>query len=254
MDDITGHPPATGQQPTIGLIVPPAGRTVPPGGGRLYPAVRFDAVGLGLAEVEATDFDRVVDDVEDCAMQLAARGVSAISLMGTSLSFYRGREFNDTLRKQITTASGLPASTMSTAILRALTTVGARRVAVATAYTDDVTDRLCAFLDTAGLAVTATVSMGLGRVTDILATGDTEIERVAANALSTGRGADSLLISCGGLDTTDLLDRLEQRLGVPVVASSPAGFWDVVQLVGVDPRVEGHGLLFTRTAPEAAIR
>jgi maleate cis-trans isomerase len=49
----------------------------------------------------------------------------------------------------------------------------------------------------------------------------------------------------GGLLTLDILAPLERRLGVPVVSSSPAGFWDVVQRAGIDPRVPGYGRLFT---------
>jgi arylmalonate decarboxylase len=40
------------------------------------------------------------------------------------------------------------------------------------------------------------------------------------------------------------LRQLEDRLGVPVTASSPAGFWDVVRLGGWDARAPGFGRLF----------
>ena len=37
---------------------------------------------------------------------------------------------------------------------------------------------------------------------------------------------------------------VEAALQVPVVSSSPAGFWDLVRCAGLDPRSPGHGRLF----------
>lgn len=230
--------------PTIGLIVPPAAGAVPRDGPELYPGVRFEAVGLGLTELSVGGYDGVIELVGSCAEQLAAGGADAVSLMGTSLSFYRGSAFNAELTERMATATGLPVTTMSTAVLRALRTLGAQRVAVATAYSVDVTERLRDFLTAAGLTVTAVACLDVRSVAAIAAVGDAAVERVAAQALGDGGAADSLLISCGGLDTLHLLAPLEDRFGVAVVASSPTGFWDAVQLAGIDPTVPGYGRLF----------
>jgi len=61
-----------------------------------------------------------------------------------------------------------------------------------------------------------------------------------------------VLISCGGLKTLGILEALEARLGVPVISSSAAGFWDVVQLGNIDPAANGFGKLFRRYPPRAA--
>jgi arylmalonate decarboxylase len=37
---------------------------------------------------------------------------------------------------------------------------------------------------------------------------------------------------------------LEATTGLPVVSSSPAGFWDLVRHAGLDPRAPGCGRLF----------
>ncbi|CAA9403253.1 MAG: hypothetical protein AVDCRST_MAG51-1011, partial [uncultured Ramlibacter sp.] len=57
------------------------------------------------------------------------------------------------------------------------------------------------------------------------------------------------LISCGGLLTLDAIRQLEDALGLPVTASSPAGFWDVVRLGGWDPSSRGFGRLFEPGVP-----
>jgi arylmalonate decarboxylase len=56
--------------------------------------------------------------------------------------------------------------------------------------------------------------------------------------------AQGVFISCGGLLTLDAIKQLEDRLGLPATASSPAGFWDVVRLGGWDASSSGFGRLF----------
>ena len=64
--------------------------------------------------------------------------------------------------------------------------------------------------------------------------------------------ADGLLLSCGGLRTLDLLAPLQARCEQPVVASSPAGFWDLMACAGPDATAHGFGRLFGRPAPMPA--
>jgi arylmalonate decarboxylase len=67
---------------------------------------------------------------------------------------------------------------------------------------------------------------------------------LSARVLEQDRTADGIFISCGGLLTLDAIRILEDRHGLPVTASSPAGFWDVVRLGGWDARSPGRGRLF----------
>ena len=119
---------------------------VPADGARLYPGLPFIASGLGLGSVTPDGYDAVIESVVDHARRLQQQGAAAISLMGTSLSFYRGAAFNTALTEAMREATGLPCTTMSTAVLNGLRALGLRRVALATAYIDDVNERLAAFL------------------------------------------------------------------------------------------------------------
>ena len=67
-------------------------------------------------------------------------------VIGTSLTFYRGYEAHQQLLEQLRKETGLPVSTMTEAVVDGLRSVGAKRVAVATAYSDLVNDRLADFL------------------------------------------------------------------------------------------------------------
>jgi arylmalonate decarboxylase len=231
--------------PRIGLIVPPAHGLVPQDGADLYGGrVEFIARGLGIGAVSPTGFAPVIDTVLDRARELRDAGAQAISLMGTSISFYRGAAFTESLRAAMQEATGVPCTTMSHAIVAALRTLGIRRVAVATSYIDELNDRLVDYLTGEGFTVTAIEGMS---ITGVAAMG--EVSTQALVDLSTkvwdrSEDADGIFISCGGLLTLDAIRQLEDRLQVPVTASSPAGFWDVVKLRGVDPGSLGRGRLF----------
>ncbi|MCJ0763691.1 aspartate/glutamate racemase family protein [Variovorax terrae] len=232
--------------PTLGLIVPPASGAVPGDAARLYGSrVRFIARGLGLGEISPSGFNTVIDTVLDKARELRDAGAQAISLMGTSISFYRGAAFTEELRQAMQQATGLPCTTMSHAIVEALRALGLRRVAVATSYIDELNDRLVDYLSGAGFEVTAIRGLS---ITGVQAVGDVPPQTLIELATSVYRenpAADGIFISCGGLLTLDVIPALEASLGVPAASSSPAGFWNVMKVAGLEPGADGFGRLFS---------
>jgi arylmalonate decarboxylase len=232
----------------IGMIVPPAAGEVPSDGAQLYAGrpVRFLARGLGLKAISPEGFDDVADRIVAEAVALRDAGASAVSLMGTSLSFYRGPVFTDQLRERMQQATGLPCTTMSHAIVASLRALGLSRVAVATAYIDTLNQRLVAYLSSQGIEVTAIRGLDMTGVDAVGKVPETALIALAEQVLADKPGAQGLLFSCGGLLTLGLHAPLEARLGLPVTSSSPAGFWDAMRTAGLDPSSPGFGRLFAR--------
>lgn len=244
---------AKGGKATIGLIVPPARGDVPSDGATLYgERVRFIARGLGIGAVSPTGFNPVIDTVLDKARELRDAGAQAISLMGTSISFYRGAAFTEELRARMQEATGLPCTTMSHAIVRALRTLGMRRVAVATSYIDELNQRLADYLRDAGFEVTAIRGLGIDSVAETHAVKPATLLELSESVYRQDASADGVFISCGGLLTLDVIPPLEARLGRPATSSSTAGFWDVMTLAGQDASSPGHGRLFAPGVVAAA--
>ena len=239
--------------PQLGLIVPPAAGEVPPEGPALYAGrAAFRARGLGLAEISNRGYDAVIDRVATLAAELAAGGAQALSLMGTSLSFYRGGQANEDLKRVMTLASGLPCTTMSDAVVRGLHAVGAKRVAVATAYIDEVNRQLDAFLRESGFTPTALRGLSITGVKEVGEVGTDVLVDLCRSVFEAQPGADAILISCGGLRTLEAARQVEAELGVPVVSSSPAGFWDLMRTAGLPAHAAGNGRLFEAEAKTAA--
>lgn len=230
-------------EPTVGLIVPPAQSIVPPES-VIYPEIHFIAEGLGLESVEPNGYDKVIDSVIEKAQRLVERGAQAVSLMGTSLSFYRGNEKNDQLIQEMEAATGVPCSTMSHAIMRGLRAVGAKNIAVASSYIDTVNERLAIFLEKADFHVLSSTGLGeTGVKTMSQITTETLVSLCLSSYEKSQHKAEAILLSCGGLRSLEAVKQVEALLDIPVIASSPAGFWDSVALINFHQPRQGFGKL-----------
>jgi arylmalonate decarboxylase len=167
-------------------------------------------------------------------------------VMGTSLTFYKGAAFNQQLKDSITKATGLPSTTMSTAIIDGLKAVGGHRVAVATAYNEEVNRRLRVFLEESGFEVLVVKGLGIERFEDRPPVTQDELLKFSVGVWKSAPTADALVISCGALKTLELLAPLEQRCKVPVVSSLPHALREGVRLLGLSGRASGYGILLSK--------
>ena len=233
--------------PVLGMIFPPANYPVPPEARLMYPTgIRFLSAGVGLERMTPEGYDKVIDKIVPAAEKLAQQGANAISIMGTSLTFYKGAAFNKQLTDNVTKATGLPSTSMSNGIVEGLRAVGARRVAVATAYANEVNRRLQVFLEESGFEVLGVKGLGIERFEDRPPVTPDELLNFSAGVYESMPKANALLISCGGLKTLELLAPLEQRCKVPVISSTPHALWASVRLLGLSGRAPGYGMLLSK--------
>ncbi len=74
---------------------------------------------------------------------------------------------------------------------------------------------------------------------------DVSLEETYKLALDVdSKEADAVFISCTGLRSLDLIDKLEKELNKPVISSNTATMWNVLRMLGIDDPVEGYGRLF----------
>jgi arylmalonate decarboxylase len=238
---------AADKVPVLGLIFPPADRGVPEEGIAMYgETLRYVVTGLGVERMTPEGFDAVIARVPAAAEKLVAAGADAIELTGTSLTFYKGEAYNQQLREAVTKASGLPATTMSNGVIDGLKAVGARRVAVATAYADEVNGRLRAFLIEHGMTPLVVTGLGIEAIADVDSVTQDYLIDFGARVRESAPEADSLLVSCGGFRTLEIIAPLEARTGVPVISSMPHGLWAGARLVGLSGAAPGYGTLLSR--------
>jgi arylmalonate decarboxylase len=232
------------KQYTIGLVVPFAKDEVPFEGPIMYPGVRFIPRGVGVRALTPEGYEPAWNGILPAAEYLANQNVDAIMVIGTSLTFYRGPEAHQWLLEELRQRTGLPVSTMSQAIIDGLRDVGAKRVAVATAYSDVVNRRLKELLAAADIDVRSLECFDLLEFGGPSKKSEADIIELSDTAVEHADKPEGILISCGGLRTLEVAKPLEARHGIPVVSSATAAFWAAMRLVGESGRVAGYGRLF----------
>jgi arylmalonate decarboxylase len=239
-------------EPVLGLIFPPLNYPIPEDAKLLYPSgVKFIGNGVGLPGGMAIEgYNEAIPRVLPRAADLAKEGASVISVFGSSLTFYKGRKFHEDLIAQVTKLTGKPATTQSNGLIQGLRAANAKRVAVATAYSDIVTERLKIFLEEHDFQVTTAKGLGfVGGTTGGGTTGSVTQEglrQFSADVYATSNKADALIISCGGLKTLHLIVPLENEIKVPVVSSTPHGLWHGVRMLGLSGKSKGYGMVIEK--------
>jgi len=239
-----GTPVSAQTIPTVGLIFPPLNYPLPPDVKQLFPtSVRWISNGVGLpGGMTYEGYEEAIPRVMPRAADLAREGADLISVFGSSITFYRGAEFNKQLTDQVTAFTGKPATTQSNGLIDGLKHVNARRVALATAYTDEVTQRLQIFLEEHGFQIVSAKGLGFVQIPQGAAT-QPILHELGVAAYTAGNKPDAVVMSCGGLRTLDVIVPLEGAIGVPVVSSTPHGLWHCARMVGVPARLDGFGMV-----------
>lgn len=137
-------------------------------------------------------------------------------------------------------------TTPVTASLAALAHLGARRVSILTPYLADVNRALGDYYASRGLEV-INVS-GLDMDDDYAMTALTPETLVDAGVAAMDADADALFISCTALRASRAVERLEARLGRPVVTSNQSMAWHVLHLTGQAADAHAPGRLFRTSA------
>jgi maleate isomerase len=179
------------------------------------------------------------ETVARCTKDLVVIEPAAVAYGCTSGSFIGGLAGEAALIAAMVEAGAPTAVTTSGAVIAAAHALGLKKVAVVTPYDEAVGAKLRAYLNEAGLEVTAHNDMGLtGRIWTV----PYEITAAVARRTAQG-GGDAVFLSCTNLRTYDLITSLEQELGIPVLTANQVTMWAVLAAAGVAAVGPGQSLL-----------
>ncbi len=213
----------------------------------------FAAIQTVEAYTEANgrhDIESLFDTGREDKLVAAARELSkaeceVVAWPCTSGSFIGGLEWSRAQADAMANAAGRPATSTSLAMLEAVTMLGAGTVDVLSAYPPPTTHRFLRFLDDAGIAVAAMVSLDCA---DELASHNLDIRQEAVRfGGALANRSHPLLIPDTAIDTIGLIEALEADLGRPVIAGNQATLWHSLRLLGHDCRAPGVGVLLGGT-------
>lgn len=139
------------------------------------------------------------------------------------------------------TRPGIPVVTPITASLAALDRFGAQKIAVLTPYADDVNGAIAAHLEAQGKTVCAFTSF---RIEDNEVMAKLPPEAILRGAIEADRPeAEALFISCTAIRALDVVERIEQAIGKPVVTANQAMIWQALHLSDCRKPVSDYGRL-----------
>jgi maleate isomerase len=236
----------------IGLLVPSSNTTVEPEFYRALPSrVTLHTARLFLTQITPEAILGLVADLETQSRLLASADVDVIILGATAPSFLKGAGYDREVIARIEKATGKPATTTSTALLRALRFLDAKRIVLGSAYDDKVNAIAQAFLEANGFKVVA--ARGLGMV-DNLAVGRLGPESAYELARSADRAdADAMVLACTNWRTMDMIERIERDLGKPVISTTQVSVWDALRIIGYRREIPGYGQLLRSLAAEGRL-
>ena len=224
----------------IGLLVPSSNTTMEPDFYGMAPeGVSVHTARMRLDEVTPDGLIRMADDAEKGTALLATAGVDVIVYGCTTGSLVGGVEWEESLVMGIHENTGVRAVSTSGAVVEALRALSARRVGVATPYTDVLNRLETEFLEDHGFQVAAIEGLGLVNNLEI-----GRVERGVIEGLveAVAGEADTIFVSCTNLPALNLIDGLERRHGRPVVTSNQASLWAALRDSGVK-EITGYGEL-----------
>lgn len=187
------------------------------------------------------------DLARSAALLVPGAQLSAVAFACTSASVSIG---NANVARAIRSAlPGVPVITPSFAALAGLAALGARRVALLTPYVPETTEPMAQYLGNQGLEIERSGCFALEDDRDMARIDDASMIE-AACALDTPE-VEAVFLSCTAMRGVDVIDRIEARLGKPVVTSNQALCWMLSRLAGVAAHAEGFGRLMEYALPEA---
>jgi len=233
-----------GWRARIGVVAPSLGMTQTAEFYKIAPegvAIVVTTPSRPLTEDSVEQLTGLGDMVADAAKRLV-RAKPAVTLWAsTTGSLMKGVGYDQELVRRMEEATGIPATTTSTAMLAAFKKLGIKKICLATAYIDEVNEVEKKFIENNGIEVLEYKGLQLLDSMDIINT-PAFVTYQLAKEIDVAE-AEAVFISCAGLSVFDVIDLLEQDLGKPVLTSNQVSFWHAFQIARVGEPIQGYGRL-----------
>ncbi|GAB2742288.1 maleate cis-trans isomerase family protein [Arthrobacter bambusae] len=219
----------------IGMIVPSSNTCLEPQSYRILGDredvtihfTRIPVTRIALDDSSDKQFDSAV--MREAAALLATADVDVIAWNGTSGSWL-GAAHDEALVREITEATGIPATTSTLAYLEAFKTFGTERIGMFTPYTGDVNQAVIESYEREGIKTVDHRHLDLSNNESFARVTDAEmlpgsLELAASNP-------DALIYLCTNLYGANITAEVEETTGVPVLDSVAVTLWHCLKLAG----------------------
>lgn len=229
----------------FGLIIPSSNTTMEPEFWRM--ALGWATVHtsrMRLLKIAVDNLEKMEDQMLEAAVRLADAEVDVIGYGCTSGSFFKGKDHDSEIEREITEKTKIPAVATARAVVDALGELKINRVCVASPYTEEINKLEKNFLEQNEIDVLRIKGLSL---VDNREVGSKESGAAYEMALEVFvPETQGIFISCTNFRTIEQIEHLEKELDVPVISSNIASFWAMMRKAGAPKKIEGYGRLLLR--------
>lgn len=204
---------------------------------------------LDVQKGSKEEFDRGVALYEPQIARLAEKKVDLIHPEGAPPFMLLGHQGEAALIAEWERKYGVPVFTSGTNHIRALKALGARRFVGASYFRGDVNDSFARYFTEAGFDVLAMEGIDVAFDDAGALSPQTVYAHVKKTFLDHRGKAEAIYLLGSGWRVMDIIETLEQDLGVPVVHPVPARCWEIQRRLVINQPVKGYGRLLAEMLP-----
>ena len=205
--------------------------------------VRIEGRALEVAIYTDSEFSKAEQTFADLVRDLARQPLDFLMVTGELFLSYKGPGSDRLILDLVKKIAPVPASTVLTAVIRALRQLNMRRVVMATPFPEDQDVRLSKFLAHDGVDVVAHRCLGYNNSKVIWNLAPETGYELAAALLREHPDADGIYMPCNKWRITSVIDRIEKDFNKPVVTNTQAWVWEALKAMGLGTPVPGYGRL-----------
>lgn len=205
---------------------------------------RFNFTGGNGNEEVMERLRKAADYIADASELITHARPAVVVMTGTGVSFIGGYGYDQMLIKKMKERNGnLPTTTTSTSVIEALKKLGIKKVSMAMPYIEAVSRTAVKFVEDNGIKVLNAKWLNKAGF-DIAEVSKETLYNLAREVDEPE--SEALFISCVGLHTIEIIERLENDLQKPVITSNQATMWNVLRLANINDKIQGYGQLLSK--------
>jgi maleate isomerase len=191
------------------------------------------------------ELESMVAGAVEAAAMLADARPDVIDFIPTAPCFVMGVEREDALVRAIADETGVQATAGGQSVAEALRFVGASKVIMYTPYREDIQDLTDRYFAEQGFDVLGVQNLKFEDPASINRVSPYEILADIVQMKKRHPAADGVFVVGGCFRTLDIVAKLEDLIGIPIVGTQQANMFNCLRLCGVDDRLEGFGTLLS---------
>ncbi len=239
----------TRRRAKIGVLVPFTNTNLEPDMELMRPpdtTVHFQRMG-GYDVDEIPGSDQMAglgaSDISHDLRMIAGVRPDAVLFGCTSATLTHGPSFDADLARQIKSGSGALSLTAAGSLIAAITALGAAKVGFSSPYLGEINAQAIDFMSQNGIETVRCADIGreLGNYGQGELTPD-EVFDLACQA--DHREAQAIVLSCTDMRSVEAIDRIEEKLGKPVVTSNQAMMFCLMRALNLPRHDALPGQLF----------